>query len=225
MAMTQTLLTSDGTATGATSFTTASITPTGYRVIIVGVANRDGTTAEPTVSGCGISWTKIDTQNYFTNGYQTSLFWGMAPNPSTGTLTIDYGAQTPTAALWIVTQLTEVDVYDPIVQSVEVGIDGNASSITVTLAAFASADNGTIGMIGSEGVGFSIDNGAGFTEIAEEGFFDTTIGMMEFNAGNDTSVDASSSNATSHKWGGIAVELNFNDKPPTSGGAFLMNFV
>jgi len=222
MAISQSLLTSGGSATNATSFTTASITPSSYKVVIVGVIGYAGSPADAVVSGCGLTWTKIDSQVYHGDS-KVTLYWGVSGWPSTGELTISFGGQTEEAAMWVVTELTNCDVYDPIVQSAKAEETGNESSLTVTLGAFSSGNNGTLGMFGTEGSGYNISPGSGFTEIAETNFYDDKKGMQEFKDSNDTSVDATSGG--SHKWGGIAVELNFNDNPPSASGGFLINFI
>lgn len=77
-----------------------------------------------------------------------------------------------------------------------------ATSLTVTLAAFAAATNGAFGAFASD-IATAVTPGAGLTEIYDVAAYVGDL-QTEWKATSDTTVDAS---GTSRLWLGIAVEL------------------
>ena len=84
-------LTVGGSGTDATSFTTASVTPSANALVLCAVENSvSGTPATPTLSGNGLTWVQIATCHYDQSGtqYRVTLFapWvrvrAAVPSPS-----------------------------------------------------------------------------------------------------------------------------------------------
>src|SRR5687768_12328361 len=87
--------------TDAASYTTASLTPTANRLILLTVVSSFGTSGtnqpnNPTVTGCGLTWVNIGF-NWHSGRNKISLFRAMGSAPSSGALTIDFGGQTQSA--------------------------------------------------------------------------------------------------------------------------------
>lgn len=216
MAVDATLLTGASSTTDAISFVTASITPSASKLVCVAVSSRASGAAvdlvDPTLSGNGLTYVKIGSQHLSVSGaspQNLTLFRAMGASPSAGAITIDFGAQTQQNIGWIVAEfggvVTTGSHGEGAVLQPTFNI-GTGTSLTVTLAAFGSADNATLGAfshITNEGA----MAGTGFTEITEtqrtEGF--GCVLSMEFRVDNDTSVDTSW--ATSAENIGFAMEL------------------
>ncbi|MGE0278358.1 MAG: hypothetical protein AB7R40_23425 [Nitrospiraceae bacterium] len=82
-----TALTSGKSLPGATSFTTASITPTLGTLVGVCLVSQDG--AGSAVNGCGMTWTRLGSILTSIDGDSAmTLFYASAGTPSTGVLTI-----------------------------------------------------------------------------------------------------------------------------------------
>jgi trimeric autotransporter adhesin len=142
-----TKLASGSSTTDGTSVATASITPTANRVVYAAVTARHTSNAsspEPTLSGCGMTWVKVDTHVQATT-QRLHVFRGLSATPSTGALTFDYGAETQTSFCWSVIQCAGVNTSGTngsgaTVQSVTTGGTA-ATSVTTTLAALENANN------------------------------------------------------------------------------------
>lgn len=143
-----TQLTSGSDSTDASSYTTASITPTANACVLLTVHNRisvadaDGPTT-PTVTGNSLTWVVVRSKGGYGapnfNRRQT-VFRARGASPSTGTIAIDFSGETQTHATWSVTEFTGVDQSGThcsggIVQDVgadEAGVNGTTSTGTLT---------------------------------------------------------------------------------------------
>src|SRR5882672_10399835 len=105
MAITGSNLTS-GAGTAATSFATASITPTSKALVLVAVSQHAASApASPTVSGNSLTYVQVDAVNYdVTGNWRTTLFRALGTSPSAGTITIDFAGVSQTAVVWSVDQ-------------------------------------------------------------------------------------------------------------------------
>ena len=194
------------TACTATSpYTTASIAPGANRLVLLWVNDRG--TGNPTVTsvaGNGLTWVQVNTLTFGSNGRLT-LYRAMGAAPTAGTVTITFSG-TIARACWSIVEYDGVDTSGTdgsgaVVQSVT----GTAAStsLTVTLAAFADANNVATGGFSTTsnstytaGGGFSIYGSAAQStslSIATEGL-----------PTNDTTVDISVASTTI---AGIAVEV------------------
>ncbi len=212
-------LTSGNTGASTSSVTTASVSPSANKLQLLAVNSRNFTGSAPpapTVTGCGLTWVQVTNIQYDTGPTslkRVTLFRAMGASPTTGTLTIDFAGDSQTDVVWSLDEFTGMDTSGTngsgaIVQSVTAKDEtGSATSITATLAAFASASNATYGAFAHVGPtnGVTASAGSGFTALASP--VDATIGLIaEFKTTNDTSVDGSLS-GSSFELGMIAVEI------------------
>lgn len=222
MPITATFLTS-GTrgVSSSASETTASISPTGNRLIVAfveGTNDIGGSAVIPTLSGNGLTWVEI--AHAIAGARGLSAFRAMGASPSSGAVTIDFGGDAQDSCAWIICEFDGVAtggengsgaVRQPLTVAAPTG-----TSATVTLGAFADPANGTCG-------GFyhtaqeSVAAGSGFTEIAEiTGGSPARVLQVEWRNDNDTTVDASWPTSTSNNLG-IAFEIVaavVESKPP-----------
>ncbi|MBI2011079.1 MAG: IPT/TIG domain-containing protein [Candidatus Colwellbacteria bacterium] len=213
-AVTVTGLTSAYDGVNRTSYSTASITPSANKLILVSLVTRGGT-VNPTVSGNGLTW---DTVKIEGEGLNMALwvFRSMGASPSTGSITFNFGAETQSAAAWSVDEFSNMDTggtngSGAIVQSVGNTVTG--TSITVTLAAFSDVNNATFGAV-VHNRNEAHTQGDGFTKVSDvSGASPDQALMAEFKGTNDTSVDASW--VTSGSARGIGIEIKAAVPAPT----------
>lgn len=208
------LISGSDSGAAASSFTTASITPSANKLILLSVTARRGDSTQPvapTVTGNGLTWVEIaeiywDTTS--TSRKSTFLFRAMGASPSSGAVTMDFGTQSINLPNWIVDEITGMDTSGTngsgaIVQSATNKNEAGAT-LTVTLAAFSSANNATYGSFGGDSFGAGSSVGTGYTQLGSTDGATTTAGVTEFRSDNDTSVDVTFSTAS---LGGIAIEI------------------
>lgn len=220
MAISKTDLTSGGSETDASSYLTASISPTANRLVVITINhNTDGGSFSVNgVSGAGLTFTKINEVSMGAFSYQ-SVWRAMSASPSSGQLTIDFGANTAWNVAWSVKEFGGVDTSGTngsgaVVQSAT-GSASSASSVSATLAAFGSTDNATYGAAGtktgSTSSAITSTPGTGFTEIHDLYSYDSTFNFVnschsEWRVDNDTSVDMTF-DRTADVLGMVAVEI------------------
>lgn len=212
-------LTSGSTGASTSTVTTASVSPSANKLQLLAVNSRNFTGSAPpapTVTGCGLTWVQVTNIQYDTGPTslkRVTLFRAMGASPTTGTLSIDFAGDSQTDVCWSLDEFTGMDTSGTngsgaIVQTVTAKDEtGSATSITATLAAFASASNATYGAFAHVAPtnGQTASAGSGFTALASP--VDTTIGLIaEFKTTNDTTVDGSIS-GVSYELGMIAVEI------------------
>ena len=216
-------LTIGGSGSEASSYGTASISPTPGRVVLVGVQSesKDGSYAIPTLSGVNMTWTQIATISG-TQGRNT-LFRGLATAPIAGAITINLG-EAQFNCSWVVDEVAGCvrsgsNAADAIVQSASANGVAPTTGLTVTLGALAHAKNIAYGMvIAKEATG--ITPGSGFTELAEHHTSGNGRMQSQYKA-NDNTVDWTwASNAGAVR--GIAVELK---AAPFSGAGGLLAII
>lgn len=207
-------LTSGLADNAATSYATASVTPTANRLVLVAVhsANQNETPGTPTLSGNGLTYVQVATVLFDTIAApdgRLTLFRAMGAAPSAGAITISFTANQD-GANWSVVECSGTDTGGTngsaaVVQSAT-NRTNSASSLTVTLAAFGSTDNATYGAF-AIGATQALVQGTGFTEIHEVQSSDTPARstMTEWRNDNDTSVDGSW--ASLNTAAGIAIEI------------------
>lgn len=154
MAISPTSLTSGTSATNSTSYATASISPTANRLVIVDVYGQALTAANAAapsgISGAGLTFVKLVDRANTTNGPSLSRWYAMSASPSSGALTITF-ANTQANALWSVYELAGAETSGSNGANAVNGntasaenMTGTVASVTATLAAFASANNGAL---------------------------------------------------------------------------------
>ncbi len=213
MPVTATHIETDGSLTNATSYQSVSTySPTANRLQLVAVASQGVSgTPQPTVSGHGLTYTAVRSVIAFAD-YRLSVFSALGAAPFGAKLAIDFGASTMLHCSWSISEFA--NTTGTVVQS----NDNNATSgtiLTVTLAAFANANNATYGAFSM--IGTAVTPGSGFTELGEKlssdggvGWGDDTI-ETEWRNDNDTTVDASWTGSARNQ--GIAVEIEFGTPP------------
>lgn len=217
MAVSGTNLTSFQSSTDATSYATASITPTANYLVLASVSSSKATTPDtPTLSGNNLTWVQIATNNFDTAGTQrtVTLFRALGPSPTAGALTASFGGNTQTACTITVDQFSGADTggtngSGAIVQSAtNAEASQAAATFTITLAAFSSANNATYGTA-TNGDAVNFTAGTGFTGLGASGSATPLINTFsEWRSDNDTTVTFGG--AIGYSSGGIAVEIKAN---------------
>ena len=211
-----TLLAGSSSSTDATTYTTASISPSSRKLILAVIMTTKATLPDvPTLAGCGLTWVQVATalfNNIATPLNRITVFRAMSTGatPTPGTLVFSFGGATQTGGNWSVSEFDHVDLTGTngsgaVVQSVTNNANA-ATSLTVTLAAFGNAANATFGVHGIDANNtFNVE--AGYTEISDAGTATPVSDMqVEWKNSNDTSVTADNG-AASVDWGGIALEI------------------
>lgn len=202
----------------ATSYATASYSPPANTLILASFTSRSNITVDPTqptATGNGLTWVVVGSvvyDNTSTSRRRVTLFRAMGASPTTGALTFDEAGQTQTGGSWVIDQVTGTDTSGSdgsgaIVQAVT-NFDGagTATSLTVTLAAFSSANNSTYGSWGYGNPANAATAGSGFTIIGDDASIVNGARVTtEFQTANDTTVDISY--AAGGEIGGIAIEI------------------
>ena len=202
-------ITAGGAAnSGQSSFTTASITPAENKLYLLVVESwlNSGSVNEPTVTGAGLTWVKVNGTLDGTN-QRITLFRAMGTG-SAGALTIDHAGQVQILCQWHLAEFSSVittgtNGSDAVVQSAVNNDSGTDTSITVTLSAFSNVNNATYGGMFHE-VGITITEGSGFTALSTNSVAHSAL--SEFKDSNDTSVDWTWSSTASKKVA-VAVEI------------------
>lgn len=219
MAVTVTHKFTAGSDVDGTGFSTQSWTPTANVLLLVSVISQkgSGTSPAPTLSGNGVTWVQVATRQATQSGYDSriTLFRSMGASPSTGSITITFGESQNDCA-WSVNEVSNVNTSGTNGSGAVGGTDGTNTqtnqtsgtntSLTVTLAAFDSANNGTFGAF-YQWTPNAVTPGSGFSELGEVNVASAIIHQTEWKNSNDTGVDATWASNGDINFG-IAVELN-----------------
>lgn len=217
-------ITTGAISTPGTSFTTNSFTPKANKLYLISMAvrNNDNSTdpLDPTITGCGLTWVNVNGTIYDNTGTsrrRITVFRALGSSPSTGTLTIDFGAVTHNNLDYSIDEFYGVDISGTngsgaIVQSaVNQDTAGTASTLTATLGAFGSTNNATFGVFAGNNLTVTTTAGTGFAKVGDIG--GNSRLTTEFRQDNDTSVDITFS--TTCQIGGVAIELKAAATPMT----------
>lgn len=212
MPVTATHLTTGAKNSAGTSSTTASISPSSYKLVLIAVGNNEsgGSTPTPTVSGCGLTWVQVATKGSSDGKQRITLLRSMGASPSSGALTISTSGSSDTMN-WSVVEFGNVitsgsNGAGAVVQSATAATESTAHTTeTVTLSAFDDTRNATYGAIRINNA-HSVTQGTGFTELAEN-TSDHTI-QTQWRNDNDTSVTWSFGSTTDRDQA-VAVEIAF----------------
>lgn len=159
--------------------TTASITPSVNKLVVLSVESKTevggGTDPnQPTATGCNLTWVAIDsivTDPTSLSRRRITQLRGMGSSPTTGAITIDFGGQTQITKAWSVDQMTNMDTSGTngsgaIVQSVtmnQTDEEGTTTSPSLTLAAISNTNNAVFAMSGQGSGSVAVTAGQGFT--------------------------------------------------------------
>lgn len=192
------------TTTGASSYVFSPSTPANSpAVVLLGVASREtSTVADPSsVTGLGLTWTKIVSQHEAGDVLAASLWLGVG-TPSAGNVTINFpAAQTCCFAHFL--ELSGAPQSSTIVQSL--GGASTGSPLTITLS--STPTSGFVVGFVAHRANEATTPGSGFTEASDDNTSSpaNTGVELEWQAANDQTVDwtySTASNAT-----GVAAEV------------------
>lgn len=187
MALTFTTLTKGGSATDATSYATASITPSANRTILAGFSAVDAGAAlnvTAALSGNGLTWTQVASAgNTSRKVYVFRASSVSAPTTEALTFSSIVSAGNADGAGWIVVEINGTNIYpnDGIVQS-NTGTNATAS-ISITLGSAITGGNASGGFI----MAFDPDANP-LTITAGTGY--TRFDQRQQNVGSETTVIA-----------------------------------
>lgn len=208
--------------TDAASYTSVSHSPTGNRLQLVAVGSALGSLPNiPTLTGNGATFAQVAT---VTNAgvVRLTYFRSLQASYTPGTVAIDFGGQTQSQCFYSFSEFDGIDLGGSngsaaIIQS-NTNITAGATSLTVTLGAFANPNNATVGGFywDSGGVGTV---GSGFTILGQAS--GERSGGTEWRNDNDTTVDMSWAGSLAAL--GIAIELGIATGLPVDTD-FLMTF-
>lgn len=225
------VLTSGSDANNATNYTTASVTPGANRLVLLIATSSRNTLNDcvandiSSITGNGLTWAAVDKQCFSTASIptQTVQIWrSMGASPSSGAINFNVSSATQLNAAWIVVECDGVDtsgtngsgaVAQSAINQVNPG-----TGLTVTLGAFGSANNATLGAFAIQN-SEAITVGSGFTSLANPTQVDggNNISLnAQWKTTNDTTVDASW--VSSLDAGGVAIEIVASAAPPASDG-------
>jgi hypothetical protein len=197
----------------ASSFATTSWTPNASaRLYIAYVLNFliSGSAGLPTLSGNGLTWVQDKTKVVDSNQRRLTTFLAYGTG-SAGALTADFAGVSQGSAIIGVLEQSGPTSTAFVLQSLE-GNSFNTTSLTITLDAFSSASNITIGIFGAKGQATTRTVGSGFTEIVNDNIDNTRAVLVEALDGADTTVDFTVSGdpdgiyTGQHLWG-VAFEI------------------
>jgi len=209
-------LTGGGVAS-STSTTTASVSPTADCLVLVTVHAYISTgsvqPATPSVTGNGITYTLVKAQDVDTAGTDRATMWvfrGMSASPTSGAITISFGAVSQTRIQWAVDQST-ADVNTSgtngagaVVQSTGVTLGSAATLASVNYATTMRSTSAGYSAWGHQ-VQEAKTPRSGWTELADVNTVSLASVETQYIAGTDTA--GSSSWATSSRAGGIILEI------------------
>lgn len=182
-------LTRGNGGSAGTVYNTASITPTSGRPVIAVFLGSSGTPGTVnTVTGAGLTWTKIFTKQATSLGSRwVSVFLGLG-TPTTGALQATFNT-TQGDAYWTVFELGgNVELTSDVIRKIDSADNaGSHAGLTVTLGAFENALNLAVGVF-FWGQGATMTIGSGFTQL-DQGQNGIQI-LSEYKV-NDNTIDAS----------------------------------
>lgn len=155
-----TLLEASSSSTDATSYTSGTLTASGTADPFLAClcwTKASGTPNNPTaLTGNSLTWTQITnaTLNFHTAGTPRAKmqWWQGIGTGTTGTLLMDWGANTQTGLIWTITQWNGAHATTPCVTTNVVGTNADAATaLTITMGSLASVNNAIL-------FGFGVDN-------------------------------------------------------------------
>ncbi|HEY6021944.1 MAG TPA: hypothetical protein VIY48_19405 [Candidatus Paceibacterota bacterium] len=213
-------LTSGGSGTNATSYSTASVSPALGGMLLVAVETDigAGTPTKPTVSGLSGTWAEVVDCYFDQSGTQYRLTVFRCTNyTGVGALTVDYAGATQGGASWSVDLISGVNTSSPIVQSAKSAEPGSASvSVTVSLSSLITAGNKAwaVGVWEANETGTSE---GGWTTLGDSGHANPSAEIHSM--GNTGAADSSAtiSWTTSTVNGAVILEIRADTSLPFSG--------
>jgi hypothetical protein len=190
--------------TNLTVYTTASVTPTANRLVLVWVFGRVAEPPPDSVTGNGITYSQVASSTDATSAWSASLWAGSSATPSAGAVTITFPAGRG-GCLW------RVEEWDgsstPAVRQFKTGKDtGNVQAASITLDASPQASSAVVAGF-MKNVSGSFTPGSDFTAGLDVAMSTpTTQAFTEYDIGPVDAV-ADCSWATFGVWVGVAAEI------------------
>lgn len=201
-------VTSVASGTDATSYSTASVTPTANRLLIAAVSSSRGgaTPSVPSCTGFGATWVQIPsaTVTLVVGGatFRLTLFSTLSGgSPSTTVFTADWGAETQAGASISVSEFSLAQ--NSFVQVVPNTITASAS-LSISLSAFGAGNGGFAAFTSTANNVVTPDTG--WTELHDLGH-NTPAERIETQWRADSDTTASASQGAAADWLGIAIEI------------------
>jgi hypothetical protein len=182
-------LATSGDPTDAASYNVSVASPASDSWLFVDVATEvaSGTPNIPGLSGGGLTYNQEATATESTIRRHTRFIARVNTSPGALTLTIDLSAQTQVRCATSVTEVTGGH-SGAITQQTLTGTVANATSITVTLAAFGAPDNRVL-MSAAKWQGSQVyTQGIGYTELADFIVTGETMRMETINGNTDRDI-------------------------------------
>jgi hypothetical protein len=188
-------LAASSSSTDAASYTTASVALRVGRLYLLSVTNSKAAApdAVSSVTG-GPTWSSVATVSFNSDGAPTQRLTVLSGVPTvdySGTLVIAFGG-TETGCCWSLDEFTDVETVtaDGVVQSAS-GTADAGTSVTATLSAFRSSNNGTF-MAAAKGSTGAWTVATGFTSLCDVDAATPAQSLATAaRAANDTSIDPS----------------------------------
>jgi hypothetical protein len=228
-----TALTASSAAASAQSWATASVIPTGNRLVLACFAWAASTAvvASPiaSVTGNGLTWVLLSGQNYgaatgtIDARHRMEVWRALGPAPTAGVITVTHAAAQPGInRCWSVFEVNSTDLSGTsgsgAIRQSAVNRGTLVTTATATLGAFGSTANATFGF----GAGASaMTVGTGFTAIATQIVTTPTPAVSlitEWFLGVDTTVNANQT--SSGQFGIIGFEIKRRFVEPLTGPPF-----
>ena len=216
-------LTNGTNPTGATSFSTASITPTANACVLLSLASRvaniAGGPADPSsITGNGLTWVKVVSRSNAAvdaTDLASSRIWiyrAMGAAPTAGAITFTWAAS-QTHAAWDVTEYTSADTSGTncsgaLVQSAannSIIQGGTASPATVTMGSAPGSASNTTHAFSRYAFNTAMTPGTNFTQLSQNG--NATDGARYLAENGLNLQTATVNNAGTSAWTIIAVEV------------------
>jgi len=209
MAISYSVLTQGKDTSDRSSYSTASITPTAGKTVFVFVSSKvgSGNGNQASLSGNNITWEVINSIPFGIR--RLTVFKGKSSSPSTGAISISFSGQGQIGCAWGVVEFTNANYGKTPVQNVESFPNNAVSYFSVTMGAFSSSKNATMGCFFLDNTDSSVTAGSGFTKIVDQiagSGEDFNHLVVTFKDTNDTSVDINIS--SQRRANGIGYELS-----------------
>lgn len=217
MAITYTQLAASSSTTDASSYSTASITPTADTLVCACIIVADdlgsSVPAPTSVVGCGITWTEIVSLASLT--FHASAWYGWSASPTTDTIDFTWAASRDGAHWWVF-ELPGAELEAPVRTATDTGT--TALAMDVGTADATSALFGGGGKSVSSGTLGAWTPGTDYTEVGDATIATNRRSFWEYDitAPTDGVVDATNSGGTGPQVMGIAWECQEATAPPPS---------
>ena len=217
--ITHTLLTSGNNPANQKVYTTASIAPAPNALITLAVLmRRSSGVINPTITGGGMAqWDLVANTDFDTQGTPTKrliVFRALSATPGSGPISITFSSSVSNVQ-WIVSQWNGVETSGTngagAIAQTGTGRSDGATTLAVSLGAFASAKDVAYGVVGIGKNGPTVTPAAGFTEITEVSSGESSALQSEW-APNQSTIGASWGSST--KAGILAVEIRAGNAGP-----------